>query len=572
METVHYGAVLLIASLSLLTSAPAHGKDALPADETAQIAEVFAQYDQPASPGCAVGVIRAGQLVQARGFGMANLEHGIPNGPSLVYDIGSTAKQFTAASILLLAQRGKLSLDDDVRKYVPELPEYQRPIKVRHLLHHTSGLRDYLGLFSLAGMNFEDTTTEQDALDFILRQKALNFAPGDEFFYSNSGYLLLSIIVRRTSGKPLSEFAKENIFDPLGMRDTLILDRHRKIVPRRATAYSRNAVGEFQIQMSNFEQTGDGALLTSIEDLAKWDRNFYEPKVGDRQWLDQMHIAGRLSDGVEIDYAAGLYVDRHSGLRRVSHQGAWAGYRADLIRFPERRLSVACLCNAGGLDVTGLAMKVAAIYLKNVANEKASVQDAWTKAATTTAVLDQKAQALVGLYRSATTGELRRIDFVDGKVMIDPLAAQRREIRHIGPNRFVSETPGTVIEFESKNGNRQLKLTRENRPALSFERVEKFEPDAHALQEFSGTYFSPELEAIYELHVEEGNLVLATPNATKRALVATYRDAFAVLSGPQLEFDRDSSGRIAGFNLTSGRVRNLKFEMKRTSGHASNDP
>ncbi len=568
METLHCGAVLLIAFLALLPSAPAHGKDALPADETSQIAAIFAQYDQPASPGCAVGVIRAGQLVQARGFGMANLEHGIPNGPSLVYDIGSTAKQFTAASILLLAQRGKLSLDDDVRKFVPELPEYQRPITVRHLLHHTSGLRDYLGLFSLAGMSFEDTTTEQDAFDFILRQKALNFAPGEEFFYSNSGYLLLSIIVRRTSGKPLPEFAKENIFDPLGMRDTLILDRHRRIVPRRATAYSRNAAGEFQIQMSNFEQTGDGALLTSIEDLAKWDRNFYEPTVGDREWLDQMHIVGRLNGGVEIDYAAGLYIDRHSGLRRVSHQGAWAGYRADLIRFPERRLSVACLCNAGGLDVTGLAMKVAAIYLKSdSANEEASGQDAWIQAASTKGVLEQKAQTLVGLYRSAKTGELRRIDFVDGKLMIDPLAAQRREIRPVGPNRFVGETPGTVIEFESKNGKRQLKLTRENRRALSFERVEKFEPEARALQEFAGTYFSRELETTYELRVEEGNLVLATPNATKRALVATYRDAFAVLSGPQLEFDRDPSGRIAGFNLTSGRVRHLKFETKRTSVH-----
>ncbi|MDX2044881.1 MAG: serine hydrolase domain-containing protein, partial [Acidobacteriota bacterium] len=270
----------IMLGLALLLVTPVIGFSQ-PADGvTAKVDAIFASFDKPDSPGCALGIIKDGKLIYARGYGKANLEHGIPNGSKLVYDIGSTSKQFAAASILLLAQSGKLSLEDDVRKFIPELPSYQKTILIRHLIHHTSGLRDYLTLFSLAGINFDDTTTEADALKIIIRQKALNFTPGDEWLYSNSGYFLLSIIIKRASGKSYLEFAKEHIFDPLGMKHTLVLDNHKRIVPMRATGYSPNPKGGFQTEMSNFEQTGDGAVLTSVEDLLLWDQNFYEPKVG----------------------------------------------------------------------------------------------------------------------------------------------------------------------------------------------------------------------------------------------------------------------------------------------------
>jgi CubicO group peptidase (beta-lactamase class C family) len=329
---------------------------------SAKVDAIFADYDKPDSPGCALGVIRDGRIIYSRGYGMANLEHNIANGSKIVYDIGSTSKQFTAASILLLARAGKLSLEDDARKFIPELPVYQKPVLIRHLLHHTSGLRDYLTLFSLAGVNFDDTTTEGDALKIILRQKALNFTPGDEWLYSNSGFFLLSIIVKRASGKSLAEFAKENIFDPLGMKHTIFLDNHKRIVPMRATGYSPKS-GGFQTEMSNFEQTGDGAVLTSIEDLLLWDQNFYEPKVGGKAFLEQMHLVGAFNDGKKHDYAAGLFIDEYKGLRKVSHGGAWAGFRSDLVRFPEQKFSVACLCNLGNANPSRMAMQVADLYL-----------------------------------------------------------------------------------------------------------------------------------------------------------------------------------------------------------------
>lgn len=349
--------------LVLLLVAPISGLAQSADSVTAKVDAIFANFDKPDSPGCALGIIKEGKLIYSRGYGKANLEHGIANGSKLVYDIGSTSKQFTAASILLLAQAGKLSLEDDVRKFIPELPTYQKPVLIRHLIHHTSGLRDYLTLFSLAGVNFDDTTTEADALKIIQRQQALNFTPGDEWLYSNSGYFLLSIVIKRVSGKSFAEFAKENIFDPLGMKHTLVLEDHKRIVPMRATGYSPKSKGGFQTEMSNFEQTGDGAVLTSVEDLLLWDQNFYEPKVGGKAFLDAMHVVGAFNDGKKHDYASGLFIEEYKGLRKVSHGGSWAGYRSELLRFPDQKFSVACLCNLGTVNPSGFAQQVANIYL-----------------------------------------------------------------------------------------------------------------------------------------------------------------------------------------------------------------
>jgi CubicO group peptidase (beta-lactamase class C family) len=345
--------------------APAPGRAARvdEAVDVARVDRVFAAYDRPDSPGCAVGVIRDGAFVHLRGYGMANLEHGVPLRGDTVLDIGSTSKQFTAAAMVLLAQAGRLTLDDDVRKHVPELPDYGRPVTLRHLLTHTSGLRDYLGLMALAGWSFEDLSDDDDAVRLILRQKELNFEPGAERLYSNTGFFLLSVVARRAGGRTLRQLAGERIFGPLGMKDTHFHDDHAEIVPRRATGYSPRKGGGFRIDMSNFEQTGDGSVFTTVQDLLQWDRNFYHGRVGGRALAEQLTTPGRLRDGQPFPYGLGLRVDRHRGLPRVSHAGSWAGYRAELMRFPDQRLSVVCLCNLSTTDPTSLATEVAEIYL-----------------------------------------------------------------------------------------------------------------------------------------------------------------------------------------------------------------
>src|SRR5690349_17905095 len=314
----------------------------------AAVDEVFADLTTPGSPGCALAVYRDAKIIYAKGYGLANIEEDVPITPQSVFDIGSTSKQFTAAGILLLEKQGKLSLNDDIRKYIPELPDYGQKISILQLLNHTSGLRDYLALMELAGINTDSVTTDEDALAMILRQKALNFAPGNDWLYSNTGFFLLSAIVKRVSGKTLREFAAENIFTPLEMTHTQFRDDHTSLIANRAPAYDpkENGVG-FRLNVTYFEQTGDGAVHTSVEDLLKWDENFYSGRIGGKGFLAEIQEQGKLNNGKVLDYAKGLFIQDYRGLHTVSHGGSWGGYRAEMLRFPEQHFSVACLCNVG---------------------------------------------------------------------------------------------------------------------------------------------------------------------------------------------------------------------------------
>jgi CubicO group peptidase (beta-lactamase class C family) len=357
-----FGASILIASLSapIVGQAPRAGVDS---SVHGRVDRIFAQWDRTDSPGCALGVYQNGRIEYARGYGMANLELGVALSPQSVFDIGSTSKQFTAMSIMLLAQDGKLSLDDDIRKYIPELPQYGKTITIHHILTHTSGIRDYLTLWALAGVDDADLTTDQDALDLITRQRELNFAPGEQWLYSNSGFFLASMIVQRVSGKTLAQFAAERIFTPLGMTHTRFNNDHMAVIPNRATGYAPRDSGGWATAMSNFEQMGDGAVQTSIEDMLRWDENFYTGTVGGAATLALMQKTATLNDGKQQTYALGLIVDKFRALRTVSHGGAWAGYRAELLRFPDQHMSVACLCNLARTNPSQLARRVSEIYL-----------------------------------------------------------------------------------------------------------------------------------------------------------------------------------------------------------------
>jgi CubicO group peptidase (beta-lactamase class C family) len=340
-------------------------------DDKAQAAvdEIFADLTSPGSPGCALAVARDGKILYEKGYGLANLEEHVAITPQTVFDIGSTSKQFTAASILLLEKQGKLSINDDVRKYIPELPDYGKKITVLNLLNHTSGLRDYLELMTLAGTNIDSVTDDDDALKIIARQKALNFDPGSEWLYSNTGFFLLSVIVKRISGKTLREFAAENIFQPLGMTHTQYRDDHTHLVPNRALAYEEKD-HTFTLNVSYWEQTGDGAVHTSVEDILKWDENFYTAQVGGKTLLAELQENGHLNSGKKLDYAKGLFVHEYRGLPSVEHGGAWGGYRAQLLRFPEQHFSVACLCNMGNAAPNKRANRVADAYLGSLMKGK----------------------------------------------------------------------------------------------------------------------------------------------------------------------------------------------------------
>lgn len=434
----------------------------------AAVDEVFQDLTKAGSPGCALGVYRGGQIIYEKGYGLANIEENVPISPKSVFDIGSTSKQFTATSILLLEKEGKLSVDDDVHKYIPELPDYGKKITILNLLNHTSGLRDYLTLFDIAGVNVDSVTTEEDALALILRQKGLNFAPGSEYLYSNTGFFLLSMIVERVSGKTLREFAAENIFSPLQMTHTQFRDDHRSLMPERAMAYDENEKKDgFSLDVSYFEQTGDGAVHTTVEDLLRWDENFYSGQVGGKILLAELQETAKLNDGKRLNYAKGIIVSDYRGLKMVSHGGSWGGYRAQLMRFPDQHFSVATLCNLGSSDPTRRASQVADVYLNSVMKPK-TVKSAEPddeerkKEAATIPLTKEQLAAYAGDYWSEEMGVSYRLAVRDGALKVvgifDKIGIPRannfakEELRPTGMDVFSFGEDGVTVKFKRDGG------------------------------------------------------------------------------------------------------------------------
>lgn len=531
----------------------------------AEVDKIFREFG-PGSPGCSLGVIRAGALVYSKGYGMASLEHGVPLTPQTVLDIGSTSKQITAASILLLAQDGKLSLDDDIRKHIPEMPDYGTPVTLRHLLHHTSGIRDYIVLLLLGGFNLEDVANEEETLAVIARQKALDFKPGDQHGYSNSGYFLLSAVVQRASGKSLREFAQERIFGPLGMASTQYLDDHTRVVPRRAASYVPRQDGGFALAMANWEQTGDGAVQTTVEDLAKWDRNFYDPKVGGPELIKELQVTGVLNSGQAIDYARGLFVNEYRGLRRVSHGGGWAGYRAEMIRFPEERFSVITLCNLGSADPTGLALQVADLYLadrmkpeENMA-PPTQVPPAQGAAPAPAAAVDLSPYP--GLFFDPVTNQLRRVHIRDGKLFYERAPGDDIELAPLGPDRFLMVGFPIYSEVHfvtAADGRRELHIPQApNKPV--YQAVEPVSLTAGSLDAYLGTFHSEELAVTYTLAVEDGALTVQVANRRPaHPIQPAFADVFRGPGGLLFRFNRDAGKKVTGFTVDSGRARNIGF-------------
>ena len=344
----------------LFSAGPALGQS--PPGLSRWVDSVFAPYNRAGAPGCAAGVVSRGALIYSRGFGEADVFRQVKNTPTTAFYVASLSKQFTALSVLLLQQDGRLKLDDDIRRWVPEVPTLGR-ITLRQLLQHTSGLRDYYGLLSINGWRPNELLTEREFLDLISRQRALNFAPGTEFLYSNTGYALLAVVVRRASGKSLRDFAEQRIFTPLGMKDTQFRDDHTQAIEREAIGYVAQD-GGFSVSIPQIDVVGDGGVFSTVEDLARWDANFETGTVGGREGMKALQQPGTLADGRITGYALGLSVGVFGGSRIVAHSGSYGGYRSTFLRFPDERLTVITLCNVATMS-SQLAEQVATLYLNS---------------------------------------------------------------------------------------------------------------------------------------------------------------------------------------------------------------
>jgi CubicO group peptidase (beta-lactamase class C family) len=541
----------------------------LPPDVARNVDKIFEKWDRPDSPGCALGVYKDGQIVYKRGYGMANLNDDVPITPVTVFHVASMSKQFTAASILLLAQQGKLSLDDDVHKYIPELPNFGERITLRNLLHHTSGLRDQWSLLGLAGWRYsQDLITDDDVMSVVVRQKALNFNPGDKYAYSNTGFTLLAIVVKRVSGMSLREFTTKNIFQPLGMTHTHFRDDHEEVIKHDALGYEQDGKDKpFRMNLTNFDTTGATSLHTTVEDLQLWDENFYHPRVGGPALIQQMLERGKLNSGVPQDYASGLVIGVYKGLPTVDHGGADAGYRSDLIRFPEQHFSTAVLCNFADTDPSGLAHEVADILLaKDFKSPEAVPAKEPAKTAAGEMTWEQLT-TIAGMYWDREEDDFANVQVKDGKLQIDVGRDDFHELKQFAPAHFhIADVPwgkDIDIHFVAADAGHPRRLEQSfggGKPEV-YEPVAPFDPSAAQLADYAGAFVSQEIDPIYSISLQDGKLTLLRLKNKPDALRPAMRDVFVGEIGT-VRFTRDANQHISGFILDAGRIRNFQFTRK----------
>lgn len=545
-----------------------------PASLIARVDRLFDRWDKPDSPGCALGVYRDGRVIYKRAYGIADLDHDIPLTTRSVFHVASVSKQFTAAAVTLLALEGKLSLDDNVRTYIPELPDFGHRITIQHLIHHTSGLRDQWSLLGLAGWRYSlDLITDDDVLQMMSRQRELNFTPGDRHVYCNTGYTLLATIVSRVSKMSFREYTTTRFFEPLGMTSTHFRDDHAEVVKNQAYGYV-SAGDKFRLSVTNFDTVGATSLLTTVEDLARWDANFEEKKVGGDGLQEVMSRRGALNNGEKLNYAFGLVFDSHRGLPTVGHGGSDAGYRSDFVRFPEQHLGVACLCNLASINPGELTRHVAEIFLADAippGPSPTTTNGSDGNGDNEISVSEQELATYAGLYWSHDEENGRKIVFTDGSLRAVFGTAQH-EMKPAGDRAFVLRTgPPLRLQFDegSSPGRRRLVITPiDGGTPQTLEGVETFAPTPAQLSEFAGTYRSDEMDALYRFVIEKGALVLKRLRSSPARLEPALTDVFTGQPGT-VRFLRDKRGKVTGFVINAGRVRNVRFWKDEGTGRRS---
>jgi len=533
----------VIAFLSNATSAQVPDKAKVVAGAERAFEKVTKAYVAP-GPGCAAAVSLNGETVFEKAFGLADMEHNVPNTAETIFESGSVAKQFTAASLVLLQQDGKLSIDDPVRKYIPELPDYGSPLTIRHLLNHTSGLRDWGTVMSLTGAGRGDRVISQDlALDVITHQRGLDFTPGSEYSYSNSGYNLAAIIVERVSKQKFPAFVEERLFKPIGMKNSSWRDDYQRVVPGRAQAYARQGNGPWRLNMPFMNVYGNGGMLTTIGDWMKWNAMLDSQSLG-APLVTALQTQGVLNDGRKIAYALGLTVDTYKGLKDVSHGGATAGYQTFLARYPDNKVSVGVMCNgtspsAGGI-AAGITDEIFGPYPESPKTEPPKVSE-------------DELKRFVGIWRNEKTHAPARFAIENGVsrwsgARLVPMGGGQFTV---GGNqlKFTFDKDGKPVSAETVDSDGEVRR---------FAPETEWKPAPAELASFSGDWFSEEAGATVSFVVDGDKILLKQRPATSLPMQPIYKDHFDV-QGYVIWFTRDKNGKVNGMHVGASRMRDMPF-------------
>ena len=531
----------------------------------ARVDALFKPWSGLDTPGAAVAIVKDGMVVYRKGFGSAQLEYGIPITPSTVFHVASVSKQFTAMTITMLEAEGKLSTADDVRKYLPDLPDFGTPITIDHFLHHISGMRDQWELLIMSGWPLENVITQEHILDILKHQRDLNFPPGKQYLYCNSGFTLLAEIAAKAGGKPFTELTQEKIFRPLGMTSTHFHLDPREIVRNRAYSYDGDAKTGFRQSLLNYANVGATSLFTTVEDMANWLRNFDEKRVGGAAVIERLLAKGKLSDGTEIPYARGISWGEYRGLKTIGHGGADAGFRSAVTYFPGERFGVAVFSNLGSFGPGEIVLRIADIYL---ADKLAPAPAAGTGkfARPEIKMSPKELAAFAGTYWIETTKLLRKVVLEKDKLFYVRSNENRSEMVPVSRTEFqLKDIPAeAIVSFTEKTGARfdMITVTVSGQPTVVGKWTEPYAPAGDALKELIGRYESAELGTRYELVVKPEGLWIRLGHGDEAPLEPAIKDFFSI-GGDQdirVQFLRAADGTVKAMTVTTGRAWNGKFD------------
>lgn len=507
------------------------------------------------SPGCAVGISLDGRSVYERAYGLADLEHAIPNTPDTIFESGSVAKQFTAAAVVQLALDGKLGLDDEVRTYVPELPDYGAPLTIRHLLNHTGGVRDWGAVLALTGSGRGDRVVTQElALDVIVHQRALDFTPGAEYSYSNSGYTLLSTIVERVSGQSLPAFTEARFFQPLEMTHSSWRDDYRTVVPGRAQAYSGQGSGPWRLNMPIMNVYGNGGMLTTVGDWLRWNAMLDSRSLG-AELVEALETTGVLNDGRPITYALGLTVNTYKGQRQVAHGGSTAGYQTYLARYPDLKLSVAVMCNVGSGAPAVLAHQLVDAVAGPFPEPSTPEPERITLGA-------EALRPHASLWRHDKTHMPIETVVQDGSLRV----AGGPVLRPLRDGSFQAGQGATRWRFEpGSNGGPAVAIVTTVSDIDRYVAETAWSPTPVDLEAFAGEWHSDEADATLSVVVDGAQAFLVQRPVTRRPLEPVFADHFTIgnNAGNVMWFTRDAAGQVTTLHVGAGRMRDMPFARSR---------
>lgn len=524
---------------------------------------LFEKWNNPNSPGCAIGIVRNDSLIFSKGFGMANLEYDVPISSSTIFHMASVSKQFTGFSTILLAKQGKLQLDDDIRIYLPWFPDLKEKITIRHLLNHTSGIRDQWQLLAISGTRLDDVITQEHILKLLSQQKALNSRPGERYNYSNSGYTLLAEIIKAVTGQTLRQFTDSAIFKPLHMHDTHFHDDYKEIVKNRAYSYNREDSTHYANSVLSYSTVGATSLFTTINDLSKWLMNFYTHKVGDQQDIDLLTQRGQLNNGQEIDYASGIINITLNGWKGFSHAGSDAGFRTVMSVFPDLKMGFMIFANVSDFNSSDKGLKLASLFIQDTT--KAALEENDIDVDSSQAILKnpEAIKKFLGNYIT-DEGIRRHFRLKDNKLYAETngrsdLLKENRDSFHVFTNPAIKFAFGinhlgdTIATAILASGEKEV-----------FTKYTTSYPTNQALKEYTGTYYCPELDCKYNVTLKNGRLILTNNKYSDMPLTLANRDH--LLNDywwmSHLLVLRDDNDKIIGFEVNNGRVLHLKFNKR----------